>query len=280
VPTIDGTRGEEGIPPVAQDSDLPPWQRRPENPDFAAASSRIDEAIASVEKLLAELPEPQQQPGAQEAGPPDEVTDVSGSIRVLLAADGLPRAIEVAPDWRRTVGCDGLADAVNTACVFAAAAGRAPGPAEPTGRPNDDLLAEVAKISAAVDQALDWASRGTAPRDSTAPDGLREMWEAADLRPGRVDEFMDQVLRASEAAERSGQAPMETDISSPANGKLSLHIEMFGVVTCAVNPDWVNQQDHESLNAALASALAAARAEHGPAEHRPSPAGGPLWSGR
>jgi hypothetical protein len=219
-----------------------------------------------VEKLLADLPDADGPVPAERAGPPDEVTDMTGSIRVRVARDGLPASIEVGPDWRRAIGCDGFAGAVNAACMMAAGAAAE----DRVGSPGENFLAQLENLSAVVDQALGWVSRGVMPREVTGMEALRSidemqaMWDAAGIRPpGRLEEAQDDALRAFDATGTPDAAQALPDFDTPANGRLSLTIIMSRLVTCAANADWVNMQDHHSLTEALRTALAAARAEQG-----------------
>ncbi|MBO0868437.1 MAG: hypothetical protein J2P15_07715 [Micromonosporaceae bacterium] len=182
-------------------------QGPPDGLDFAAVRARMEETMAEVDRLLAELP---QEHRAQKAPwPPGEATDASGTVRVVLAPDGLPRSIEVDPRWRRTVGCDGLAGAVTEACLFAAGTLAESTADQPAGsnilnRPMEEAFAAMGRNSAAGAGGVDPGGAGGA--------------------------------------------------------RLALTVTLLGTVACTANPDWVNLQNDEDLNVALAAAVADIRA--------------------
>jgi hypothetical protein len=183
----------------------------PDDLDVGGLLARMERTLSDVDKLLADLPDDVGKASTVTSAP-GEATDASGSIRVVLAPDWLPRSIEVGPEWRRRVGCDGFAGAVTDACLFAAAtlhAATVPSRVNVLIPPLEEALTDIA-----------WATLD--------PDAYR--------------------------------APPAPAGGPPANGRLALRVSLFGTLRCAANPDWVNRQEHQDLNHALAAAVADIRA--------------------
>jgi len=184
-------------------------------------------------------------------------TDPAGAVEVVLGRDGLPETIGVRPDWRRTVGAAGFAEAVTAACR-SAATGRAAGW-------QDGL--ERGDFAARLDRALaDLATPGDPGRPDRDGAGAVPPGEAAApggrAGPGTGGPALERAVGALAAAAGVPDAATATGggTGHAAVGRLELTVTEVGTVTCRADPDWVGRQDADQLTEALAAALAGARA--------------------
>lgn len=204
----------------------------PEDLDVGGLLARMEQTLSDVDKLLADLPEDVGKASTVTSAP-GEATDASGSIRVVLTPDWVPRSIEVGPEWRRRVGCEGFAGAVTEACLFAAATLHAATAPPRTDGPHRDGGPGLHGSSA-------------------APDETNIL-----IRP--LEDVLTDITRATLDPD-AYPAPPAPAGGRPANGRLALSVSLLGTVRCAANPDWVNRQQHHDLNRVLAAAVADIRA--------------------
>jgi hypothetical protein len=207
-------------------------QGMPDVQDVAGLLARMEQTLSDVDKLLADLPDNVGRASTVTSAP-GEATDASGSIRVVLAPDWLPKSIEVGPEWRRRVGCEGFAGAVTDACLFAAATLHAATAPPQADGPHRD-------------------GRPGQHGPSAAPDVTNIL-----MRP--LEDVLTDLAAATLGPDAHPTPPTPAG-GPPANGRLALSVSLLGTVRCAANPDWVNRQEHQDLNHALAAAVADIRA--------------------
>ena len=180
--------------------------------------------------------------------------DDGGTIRVVLAADGLPESIQVGADWRRAVGSEGFAAAVTGACRAAGEARWAAWAAALERKGLRPKLDEVMAYLSGNGPAPSFASTPSAPVASVAP------VQAAPPHPvGERRREFDQLVNAMKDFDPDGDPPI-VGTGTAARGRLSLAISFDRTVTCEADPGWVGEREADELTAALAVALAEARA--------------------
>jgi hypothetical protein len=166
-----------------------------------------------------------------------EATDTSGAVRVVVAPNGLPESIELDDDWRRLVGAEGLAGAVEEACHNALTTGdEEPAPAGDRATRIDEVLAFV---------------EGT----GELPPGVPGI-DVSQVRPRPYAEIVDEVFRAIDVADSvTAQFEVPETGEDTATRRIALSVAPFGLVSCTADPDWVGRQETADLNDALRSAV-------------------------
>jgi hypothetical protein len=173
-----------------------------------------------------------------------EGTDGTGTVRAVVAADGMPQAITVDPEWRRRVGADGFAAAVTQACAVATTTGIGA-----LASLNLDGLVKRA------DDFLQYLSGNAGP-----PAGLHE--DASDTRASdgprwtaEVADFVLADLAAYGAVDRPGDPAEQRCVGSAEHGRLTLTFGGETPLRCDADPDWVGRQSTDDLNSALTAAV-------------------------
>ena len=195
---------------------------------------RLQRCLPALGEAIGELGASQPATGAAE--------DRTGTVRVTFDDEGVPTAIEVGEGWRRAVGSEGLAAAVEEASRGAAAAA-------PTGSAQlrlDQLRAYVD----GDDPAL--------PPGVPADDG--GMFRPAAGVPRYLPDLVDQIR----ATLRSFSGPAAEDPPPPSEGyaafgKVTIELRGFAPLTCTVDPQWAAEQQAAELTDALNRALGQAR---------------------
>jgi hypothetical protein len=180
-----------------------------------------------------------------------EGTDLTGTIRVLLAGDGLPELIDVADYWQRGVGVEGFAAAVTEACRAATL----------SADHDLDRLAEQTGWMGRVLAVLAYLNgTGTEPPEVSAltpdaavtqpPRGPGVSRPLARILGDLMDiEYAEGSMLTSETRQDTGQA---------AQGRLTL-TAVGNTVACAADAEWVGRREPEELREALAKALSGMR---------------------
>ena len=188
-----------------------------------------------------------------------EGTDRTGAVRVVLGGDGLPTSIEVGADWQHRVVASAFGDAVLDAFHTATRArieawsealrrpARPVAPAEVVSRPWPAVPVVPAEV----------VSRHRPARPPVDGSAARSMTT-----------LVEEVLNAADEFARRGAAPpaMPTGTGSDGTGRLMLTLSAAGVESCIAPAHWLSCQHADDLTAALARALAAARADLGTAQ--------------
>jgi hypothetical protein len=205
-----------------------------------------------------------------------EGADRTGVVRVLLAADGLPREIRVASGWHRRLAADRFADAVAQAGT-------------------DALSARLTAWSATLEQQ-DWQGRAERLRDPGSqplsggsggiPPALRGPAAAGSpspAHPGRpappgaprrsLGELTEEMIRAFDTTAAATAKPADPKVGTGTSGGLTITVSRTGPVACDADPRWVAEQTAARLTTALGKALAAARADLDRAVADENPAG-------
>jgi hypothetical protein len=222
--------------------------------------ARLQQGVWALTDLLAATPDvaPAEAPAevlAVDEGAPrlrQEATDATGTVRVVVATDGLPESIEIGEDWRRTVGSEGLAAAVSEACknaVFASAEGDATPVAEPVETDREAVLERADQIVAYVE--------GAGP----LPPGVATL-DIAQVHPRSLSRIVDELLQAADAVDSLGTQWVMEEPPSDGHGRISLTVGPFGLVSCTADPDWVGRRETTELMDDLAAALRSARSRH------------------
>jgi hypothetical protein len=199
---------------------------------------RIGEAIPVIYALAADTATIDEETTA---------TDETGTVRVVFAADGLPQLIQVGADWRRTVGGDGLAAAVTTACARA-------------GRSYDAKIGDATDGSgwvARFNEVVRYiASIGPPPPGLVAPPPLPETPDVS-MSMARLH-ALEEVSAALGSPE---DVVNRMHVGTGAAGRLRLTLAEWGAMTCDADPDWLRRTESAEIEQALAAALADLRAE-------------------
>jgi hypothetical protein len=219
---------------------------------YADQVARLQQGFLALSQLFAAPGEPAP---AEETVPRQrsEATDATGTVRVVVAPDGLPESITVGEDWRRTVGSEGFAAAVTEACRNAAAAQALSEPEPPAGpveRDGADRLDRAKEIVAFVEGD---------PRADLPPVDLEE------INPRPLSSIIEEALRAADAVSAMAASWVPEEVppnEAPAGHRLSLAVAPFGLLSCTADPAWVGRQETADLEEALAAALRFVRSRH------------------
>lgn len=219
--------------------------------------SQIQQYATGLQGLLA---------SAQAQAPPSsEGADRSGTIRVLLDADGQPNAFRVEPGWHRKLAAPDFGDAVIEA--FQAAMGMRLAVWTKTLQERG-WQADVDRL-----QVGSMDKQPSAAPSAQLPPVVRPI--AQEMRPRSIDEIAEDVIKAFDNVKDTVLASPQgaTGTGSSRSGKLVLTLSKTGLVSCNADPQWVSGQTAASLMNALGEALTAARADLAKNADQPAPSG-------
>ncbi|MFF5180444.1 hypothetical protein ACFY2Q_20655 [Micromonospora sp. NPDC000316] len=186
-----------------------------------------------------------------QASAPEQVvaTDATGTVQVVLGADGSTESIAVATGWRRRLAAEQLTAAVLEACEAAAV----------------ERMAAVSEAlpDAGADPGADrpFAEPGPVAPADPLPADMREQVDRAQPRP--LDELVEDVLRAADNIdEYAALSPIAvTGTGTDASRQIVVTVSRAGLLSCEAEPYWLDTQGGADLTAALTEAVAAARAD-------------------
>ena len=171
--------------------------------------------------------------------------DPTGTVSVVVGADGLPDAIHVNEGWSFQLAPERLGEAVMGAFTAAFYERLR---AWTTAFDAEDLDAPAAEDPAADD-----------PIEATVTDPEEPRARASD-RPRDPEAFALAVLEALDEIGDAGEPAEGTcGVGSVADGCLELTLTGAGLISCYVEPGWAIQCTGEELTEAFNAALGAAR---------------------
>lgn len=173
-----------------------------------------------------------------------EGTDRTGTVRVVVGADGLPAEIEVAPGWQEVLAETEFGRAVGDA--FAAAT-----------RSRMAIWSHAITTSGWRERVEDLRDDAGRPR-SAAVDPPAVDASPADAWRRPFEDVLEDVLRDDVPV---ATAPAPTGTGRDDSGRLVLTVAASGLVSCEAPAHWLSFQNAAALNSALARAIASARAD-------------------
>jgi hypothetical protein len=164
-----------------------------------------------------------------------EGADGTGLVKVVLDRRGLPVRIEIRDGWERRIASRRLAAAVSEAQADAIARGM---------RDWSKSLAD---------------SRWPARR--TSSDGTGDAPLPPDGEPREVSELAEEVIASMQSVRERPEAGPTTFDGSDDQGRVTIRLAAEGTLACVIDQHWASGRGGDSITAALATALARARAK-------------------
>jgi hypothetical protein len=187
-----------------------------------------------------------------------EGTDQTGTVRVVVDAEGLPAEIVVARDWHDVLAGSEFGRAVRDAFTDAT-------------RSRMAIWSQAIATSGWRDRVEDLRDgAGRLPSDAAGTSGVVAPSVAAWRRP--FEDVLGDVLRDDDPV---ATAPAPTGTGWDESGQLVLTVAPSGLVSCVASAHWLSYQNAEALTTALAQAVGSARAELSAATRAIAPDGGP-----
>jgi hypothetical protein len=163
--------------------------------------------------------------------------DPTGAVVVVLDSRGLPESIDLAPNWRRLVGAEGLAAAVTQAGHHAV----------------------EARNEADAPQLRAWLHEVTEAVANAHPEDAPVRSMPSHFTPERAE----LISRAFEATLRLEERRLRGAAGggTVGQGRLTLSLDDQDCLVCEADAEWVGRQDPDELSVAFDSALASLRAD-------------------
>ncbi|MET0415226.1 MAG: hypothetical protein ABW022_04290 [Actinoplanes sp.] len=173
-----------------------------------------------------------------------EGTDRTGTVRVVLGADGIPTQVSVRDGWQQRLEPQELGAAV-------------------LGANNDALGSAMRAWAMAMDDGR-WQHRDQLPDGTSAP-AVPGSPELAAGQARDSNELAEEVLTQLHALQVPPTAAPAEEQAQDDGRHVTIRIGASGVSACAVDARWANNRDGASISAALTVALRRAAAQ------RPAP---------
>ncbi|KXK62146.1 hypothetical protein AWW66_09920 [Micromonospora rosaria] len=199
---------------------------------------RLHQQTTELAALLASVQS--QPPPGRTAG-----TDARGAAEVSIGAEGLPIAIEVAPDWQRRVEPRDLGSAVLSAFEDAIAEGQR---AWAAGFDSDAWAAEADRFKARSDR-------------QHTDEPLAPLPQVPVYGPGRDHLALnEEILTTFQAVRAQSATPPEPAMGRNRERTVSIALSTDGLRGCEIEPAWAATRTAREINAELSQALHGAHA--------------------